>query len=70
MSWPEENEPANPVEVQACLRGVDYPASKQQLLTHAKQQGADAEVLIALEQVGDQQFGSPTEVTEALGKIK
>lgn len=31
----------NPIQLQKHLKGVDYPASKQDLIDHAKQQDAD-----------------------------
>ena len=34
----------NPIELQKHLQGVDYPASKEELIQHAQQQGADEKV--------------------------
>lgn len=31
----------NPIQLQKHLKGVDYPATKEDLLQHAKDQGAD-----------------------------
>lgn len=31
----------NPVQIQKDLKGIDYPVSKQDLIKHAQQQGAD-----------------------------
>jgi hypothetical protein len=56
----------SPVEVQETLSGVDYPADKQQLMDMARDNGADQEVLDALEGIPDQEYGSPTDVTSAL----
>ncbi len=44
----------NPIELQKHLKGVDYPASKEDLLANAKQQGADEDALSALEQLPDE----------------
>lgn len=38
----------NPIRIQEFLGGVDYPASKESLLAHAKDSGADNDVLNAL----------------------
>ena len=62
---------ANPVEVQKHLKGVDYPADKQELIQHARQQKADQDVISLLEQLPDnQQFESPTDLNKALGEIE
>jgi Protein of unknown function (DUF2795) len=36
------------VEIQKCLSGVSYPATKDQLVEHARKNGADAEAIEAL----------------------
>ena len=56
----------SPSNVQSYLKGVSYPASKDDLLGAAQRNGAPAEVmrvLKALEDVG--QFGGPQEVMKA-----
>lgn len=62
---------ANPVEIQKHLKGMDYPASKQELIQHAQKQGADRKVLSLLEQLpDDEEFESPTDVNKAIGEIE
>lgn len=65
-----ENSKANPVEVQKELKGVDYPASKQDLLEHVKKNGNKKEVLDLLEEIPEKKYDSPVEVTKAVGKLK
>ncbi|AFZ25325.1 Protein of unknown function (DUF2795) [Cylindrospermum stagnale PCC 7417] len=61
----------NPVEIQKHLKGVDYPADKQELIDHARKQGADREILSLLEQLPeDEEYESPTELNKALGEIQ
>lgn len=60
----------NPVQVQKFLKGVDYPASKQDLIEHAKQQGADENVCSTLEQMADEQYETPADVSKAIGDIE
>ncbi|MBE9166999.1 DUF2795 domain-containing protein [Pleurocapsales cyanobacterium LEGE 06147] len=60
----------NPVQVQKFLKGVDYPASKQDLIEHAKQQGADENVCSTLEQLPDEEFETPAAVSKAIGDIE
>ncbi len=59
----------NPIQIQKFLKGVDYPASKSDLLENAEGQGADEEVRATLEQLPDQEYETPADVSQALGKI-
>jgi hypothetical protein len=56
----------NPIELQKYLKGVDYPASKDDVVAAAEQNGADKEVLDALRNVSEDTFEKPTDVTKAL----
>lgn len=58
----------NPIQLQKHLKGVDYPASKQDLINHAKQQGADENGLAALQELPDEQYETPTDVSKAIGE--
>ena len=58
----------NPIQIQKFLKGVDYPATKAALIENAKKMGADEEVCASLEQLPDQEFDAPVDVSEALGK--
>ena len=60
----------NPIQLQKYLSGVDYPASKQDLLQAAEQQGADENVRSALEQLPDRQYDGPNGVSKELGNIE
>ncbi|NJL83234.1 MAG: DUF2795 domain-containing protein [Chloroflexaceae bacterium] len=62
--------PANPVQIQKHLKGIDYPASKQDLVKHAQQQGAGDEVLDVLNQLPEEQYETPTDVSKAVGEIE
>ena len=59
----------NPIQAQKFLSGMDYPASKQEIVEHAQQQGADEDVRAALEQIADRQYDGPNAVSEELGKV-
>lgn len=59
----------NPIQVQKYLKGVDYPASKEDILKMAEEHGADEELYASLEQLPDQQFDTPADVSQALGKL-
>ena len=60
---------ANPIQIQKFLKGVDYPASKSDLLENAERQGADEDVRARLEQLPEEEFETPADVSQALGKI-
>ena len=57
----------NPIEVQKFLSGMDYPASKQEILDNARQQGANENVMSALEQIADREYDGPSGVSKELG---
>ena len=56
---------ANPIQIQKYLKGVDYPADKATLIQTAKDQGADDSICASLDQLPDQQFQTPADVSEA-----
>ncbi len=59
----------NPIQVQKFLKGLDYPASKQDVLQKAEQEGADEDVRSTLEQLPDEEFQTPADVSKAIGQI-
>lgn len=60
----------NPVELQKHLKGVDYPASKEDLIKNAEQQGADDNALFMLKQLPDRQYEKPTDVNHEIGEMQ
>jgi hypothetical protein len=46
-------------EVQKALKGVDYPAGKDELADHAERNGADRELVDALRGMGKSSFDPP-----------
>ncbi|MEV7971382.1 DUF2795 domain-containing protein [Sphaerisporangium sp. NPDC088356] len=54
------------IHVQKYLSGVDYPATREQLLEHAKRQGADKQAMEALQRLPDKQYDGPNAVSKAL----
>lgn len=60
----------NPVQVQKFLKGVDYPTDKDDLVRTAKDQGADENVINTLQNMQMEDFNSPNDVTEAIGKME
>lgn len=60
----------SPANIAHHLSGIDFPASKQDLVKHAKEQSADQEVLDVLNQMPDQKYGSMADVMKGVGKIE
>jgi predicted outer membrane protein len=59
----------NPIQIQKFLKGVDYPASKAELLEKAESLGADENVRASLEQLPDEEYQTPADVSQAFGRI-
>ena len=53
-------------EVQKALGGVDYPAGKDQLVSHAEANGAGDEVLEKLRGIDDRDYDGPNAVMHQL----
>lgn len=53
---------AHPIEVQKALSGVDYPASRKELIDHAKERGARDNIIEALEQLEEREYANPADV--------
>ena len=60
----------NPIQAQKFLSGLDYPAGKQGIVDHARGEGADENVLSALEQIPDREYDGPNAVSSALGDVE
>lgn len=58
----------NPIQVQKFLKGMNYPADKQTLVEKAEEEGADDETMSALQQLPEDEFTTPAEVSAALGQ--
>ena len=57
----------NPIEVQKHLSGMNYPASKADIVATAESNNAPQEIINALQQMDGDQFDGPDDVMEALG---
>ena len=65
---PGRDQAVNPIQLQRFLDGVNYPASKQDLIETARKQGAGDQVLETLRRMPDKRYGSPVDVSQAVGK--
>lgn len=50
------------------LKGIHFPASRADLVKHARHNKADATVLESIEAMPDQQYGTIAEVMKGFGK--
>ncbi len=64
----QESHKVNPIQVQKYLSGLDYPCTKQQIIEHAKSQGADDNVIETLSGIEDREYNGPNAVSEAIGE--
>jgi hypothetical protein len=58
----------SPIDIQKALGGMNYPASKEDLVKHAQDKGADDTVLETLNNLPDREFDSPTDVNKEASK--
>lgn len=56
----------DPIQVQKVLGGIDYSASKDEIVSAAQESGADDRVLEALNAIPDREYDGPTAVSEAV----
>lgn len=62
--------PTSPVEVEKYLKGVDYPAKKQDLMKRAEANNAPREIVEVLKKVPEETFQKPTDVTKAISQVR
>jgi hypothetical protein len=60
----------NPIQLQKFLKGVDYPASKDDVVRTARDQGADENVVSTLQALPMDRFNSPNDISEGVGKLR
>jgi hypothetical protein len=62
--------PDSPAKVEKYLAGVDYPASKEELVEAAKRHHAPEEILRVIESLPGERFDAPTAVARAYGEVR
>lgn len=53
----------NPIQMQKYLGGIDYPASRDDIVERARSNGADDDVLQHLQALPDRQYDGPNAVS-------
>ena len=58
------------IKVQSYLAAISYPATKQDLIDTAMDQGATEEVMDMLDEIPDIEYARPSDVSEEIGKLE
>jgi hypothetical protein len=56
----------SPIDIQKALSGMDYPASKDEIVRHAENHGGDKDVIEALRKIDDREYEGPSGVSSAV----
>ncbi|WTC20546.1 DUF2795 domain-containing protein [Streptomyces cellulosae] len=56
----------SPIDLQKALKGADYPAAKDDLVSVARSNGADDGLVNKLSETGTKRFDGPNEVQKAV----
>ena len=56
----------SPIDIQKALGGMDYPATKEQIVEHAQGNGGSDDVLEALKGIEDREYEGPSGVSAAV----
>lgn len=66
----DQNVRISPVEIQRYLSGVQYPASKDDLLARAQDNDASQDVFDVLNELPDQEYESPAQVSKEIARVE
>jgi hypothetical protein len=61
---------ANPIQIQKYLKGMHYPASKDEVVSHAKEHDADKESMDVLNQLPEKDYETAADVSKAIGQVE
>jgi hypothetical protein len=57
-------------EVQKYLSGMGYPATPDQLVEHAQENGAEEDILEILRDIPDREYDGPNAVSEEVANVE
>lgn len=60
----------SPAQLAVYLKGIDFPAKKDEIVEHAKANGAPENVMSFLNRLPDRDYRLPTDVEEEFSKMK
>lgn len=58
----------NPIQLQSYLKGMNYPASKHDVVNQAMSNGADDATIEALKAIDDGTYDTPAAISHALSE--
>jgi sporulation protein YlmC with PRC-barrel domain len=61
---------ASATDLQSALKGLEYPAGKQDLIDRARENSAPQAVIDTLARFEERTYNSPTEVSQEFGKVR
>jgi hypothetical protein len=60
----------SPITVEKYLKGMDYPAGKEDLIDYAEEMEAPDEVIELLNKLPDESYETAADVTKAIGQVQ
>jgi hypothetical protein len=59
----------NPIEIQKYLEGIDFPATKDDIIETAQNNDANQEIFDILEKLPKKDYHSPTDISQEIGRM-
>ncbi|MCU1604683.1 MAG: uncharacterized protein JWP46_1148 [Modestobacter sp.] len=56
----------SPIDIQKALGGMEYPATKEEIVKHAEEHGGDTDVIEALKGIRGGEYDGPSSVSAAV----
>ena len=56
----------SPIDIQKALGGMDYPATKEEIVKHAQEHGGSDDVIKALQGIEDREYEGPSGVSQSV----
>jgi len=60
----------SPAAVERYLKGIDFPASKRDLVSHARDNNAPDDVIRVLDRMPEREYGSTADVAKGVGQVE
>jgi len=60
----------SPANVTTYLKGIDYPANKEQLVQQAQKNGAESAVMDVINNMPEQEYSNMADVMKGYGEVK